>query len=401
MQYQYVAYTLTEGIIKGRIEVESEAEARSELDVRGYKTLKIRRPARISLDKLFQTQPTVKPGELLAFARAASTMLSSGATLLRILEMLEAEASSKGMRKVLGSLKERISQGDSLTLAMRDFPKVFDEVFLSLTEVGEYTGKLAPALMQLADIMQQAQEAKARAAKAMMMPIFLIGSSGLMLGFMVFVAFPPLIDTFNSMDVEIPLVTRVMIGLVEGLVSGIVYVGGGVVGFVVLYKFFQRFSAPRFWLHSGKAKAPIIGGLVMTSNLNSFSRIMATLLSNGVDVPSALRLAKSSVKNEAMRRAWDDAEQSLINGKTMSEALLRHKILPSMFVELTAIGKDTNSLARTMTELADAYQKEFEDKIDKMLAIMEPVSTFAVGGLVLFMALSVMKPILSAAGEVG
>ena len=72
-----------------------------------------------------------------------------------------------------------------------------------------------------------------------------------------------------------------------------------------------------------------------------------------------------------------------------------------MFVELTAIGKDTNSLARTMTELADAYQKEFEDKIDKMLAIMEPVSTFAVGGLVLFMALSVMKPILSAAGEVG
>ena len=146
MQYQYVAYTLTEGIIKGRIEVESEAEARSELDVRGYKTLKIRRPARISLDKLFQTQPTVKPGELLAFARAASTMLSSGATLLRILEMLEAEASSKGMRKVLGSLKERISQGDSLTLAMRDFPKVFDEVFLSVTEVGEYTGKLAPVL---------------------------------------------------------------------------------------------------------------------------------------------------------------------------------------------------------------------------------------------------------------
>ena len=399
MQFQYVAYTLAEGVVKGRLDAETEAEARSELSGRGYKTLQIKRPPRINVGKFFESQPKVKPGELLAFARSSSTMLASGATLLRILEMLESEA-SKGMKKVLGRIRERVSQGDSLTLSMREFPNVFDAVFLSVIEVGEYTGKLAPALLQLADIMEAQQKAKAEAMKAMMMPLFLIGSSGMMLGFMVFVAFPPLINTFNSMDVEIPLVTRIMIGLVEGLVNGIVYVGGTVVTLVVVYKVLQRFPATRFMLHSAKAKAPIIGGIVMSSELGRFARIMATLLANGVDIPSALRLAKSSVKNEAMMRAWDAAEDSLINGHRMSKALLEHKILPQMFVELMAIGEDTNTLPRTMSEIADAYQKEFEDKIGKMLAIMEPVSTFAVGGLVLFMALSVMKPILSAAGEV-
>ena len=401
MQFQYVAYTLAEGVVKGRVNAESEAEARAELSGRGFKTLHLKRPPRISLDKVFKTQPKVKPGELLAFCRTTSTMLASGATLLRVLEMLVGEASSSGMRKVLTSIHQRVTQGDSFTLALRDYPNVFDDVFLSVVEVGEYTGKLGPALLQLADIMEKQQKAKAEAMKAMMMPIFLIGSSGLMLGFMVFVAFPPLISTFNSMDVEIPLVTRLMIGIVEGVVNGVLYVGIGVVSLVVGYKVLQRIPITKYYLHVGKANAPLIGSLTMASELGTFSRIMATLLLNGVDVPSALRLARSSAKNEALRRAWDAAEESLINGHRMAEALLKHKILPQMFVELMAIGEETNSLPRTMGELADAYQKEFEDKITKMLAILEPVSTFAVGGLVLFMALSVMKPILSAAGEVG
>ena len=101
-----------------------------------------------------------------------------------------------------------------------------------------------------------------------------------------------------------------------------------------------------------------------------------------------------------MLRAWKDADESLISGHRMAEALLRHPILPQLFVELVAIGEEGNSLPRTSGQLADAYQKQFEDKIAALLAVLEPVSTFAVGGLVLFMALSVMKPILSAANQV-
>ena len=237
--------------------------------------------------------------------------------------------------------------------------------------------------------------------KALMMPMFLIGSSFLMLGFMVFVAFPPLIDTFNSMEnVEIPLVTRILIATVEGVVANIAYIGGGLVVLVVVYKVLRRFPTMKYWLDVAKIRLPLLGPLMLASELGRFTRIMTTLLGNGVDVPSALRLAMSSAKNVAVLQAWTEADESLIQGHRMAKALLNHSILPQMFIELMAMGEDTNTLPKTTGELADAYEKGFEEKSDKMLAIAEPVSTFAVGGLVLFMALSVMKPILSAAGQV-
>ncbi len=235
--------------------------------------------------------------------------------------------------------------------------------------------------------------------KAMMMPMFLILMSGAMLGFMVFGAFPPLLATFEKMEVDLHPLAALLINGTNGLKDNFftILIGAGI--FIGVYKFLQRFPRASYVLDLTKARAPLFGPLVLTSELGSFSRIMAALLGAGVDLPTALRLARSSAKNQAIKLAWNDADQSLIDGHRMSAALLRHPILPEMFVELLAIGEESNTLPRTMAELADAYEKQFEDRIEKMIAVAEPLSTLAVGGLVLVMMLSVMLPILEAAGK--
>ena len=396
MQFQYVAYNLDAGIVKGKLEAEDESEARAELSGQGYKTLSITRPFEPpKLEKILPSLLAVKQAELIAMCRQASTMLAGGSSLLRVLEMLGSEASGRGMQHVLADLYKKVSEGDSLTSALREHPKVFDEVFTALVEVGEYTGSLAPALEQLADIMAQEHEAKARAQKALMMPIFLIGSSMVMLGFMVFVALPPLIDTFEKMDVAIPAATLLMINGTQGFVHNIVT---EFVIFAMLYgsyKFAQRFGVTRYWTQYGKLKIPIMGKLILTSELGRFSRVTGTLLGSGVDIPAALHLGIGAAKNAAIKEAWIDAERNLIAGTNVAETLRNHKAVPSLFVELVAIGEESNTLPRTLNELADNYQKQFEDGIDALLAIAEPVSTMTVGGLILFMMLSVLKPILS------
>ena len=228
MQYNYVAYTLSEGVIKGKLQARVEDDARAELEEKGYKILSLKTPSKLDLSKLVPEEK-VKAKELLHFCRQTHVMLASGSNLIRALEMLQGEGASRPMKKILARIQERINEGDSLTVSLREFPNTFDEVFISLVEVGEFTGKIGPALEQLAEIMEQQAKAKAEAeaVKAMMMPIFLIGSSMMMLGFMVFVAFPPLINTFDSMDVPIPLPTRLMIMGVEGAVGGIRYIGIG------------------------------------------------------------------------------------------------------------------------------------------------------------------------------
>ena len=400
MQYKYVAYSLAAGVVKGKIEADDEAEVREHLDLEGYKPLRIKRPSQFSLDEFLSSLDQVKPKELFGFARQASTMLDSGATLLRSLEMLQVEGTSKAMKKVLVQIHDRVSQGEGFTVALREHPKVFDEVFVSLVEVGEHTGKLGPALNELADIMHQQQEATAKTKKAMMMPMFLIGTSMLMLGFMAFVAFPPLIKTFNEMNVEVPLVTSLLIGSITGLKENIVNVVAIVVGVIVSYKMLGRFPTTKYWMDQVKARMPILGPIMLAGELGRFTRIMSTLLGSGVDLPSALRLAMSSTKNEAIKRAWEDADQSLIDGHRMEEALTEHSVLPRMLVELLAIGEEGNTLPQVTEELANSYEKQFDDRVEGLLGILEPISTFTVGGLVLFMALSVLKPILSAAQEI-
>ena len=400
MRWQYVAYNLDEGVVRGRMEAGTEQEVRADLSMKGYKPLMLSKAFQLpNLDKL--NPPKVKSGELIAFARQAATMLDSGASLLRVLDMLKKEASGSGMKKILDSIYTQVEAGDEFTTALRQFPKIFDEVFISLVEVGEYTGKLGSALEQLADIMAQEHEAKAKAMKTMMMPVFLIGSSFLMLGFMAFVALPPLLNTFEQMGVEIPLMTRIMVGSTNWLVSNILQVGIGLVVFITAYKMSRRVPSVKYAIDLGKMRLPLMGTVMLASELGKFTRIIATLLSNGVDVPASLQLALNSAKNEAMRRAWLDAQDALMTGKRVSDVLGNHKVLPTMFVELWSIGEETNTLPKTMGELADAYQKQYEDRIEGILAVAEPVSTFSVGGVVLFMALSVMKPILSASNAVG
>ena len=399
-QYSYVAYNLEGGIVKGRLEAPDEGEVEAQLVEQGYKPLKIKRPPNIDINKFLSSFDVVKPKEVLNFARQSSTMLASGANLVRVLEMGQGDTTSKPMNKVLANIESRVNEGESLTKAMRDHPKVFDEVFVSLVEVGEHTGKLGPALEELADIMERASAAKAKAAKAMMMPIFLIGSSIMMLGFMAFVAFPPLIDTFEDMDVDIPWMTSALIGGIDWFVDNVGQVFMVTLVLFVVYKVLGKIPTTSFWLDQGKLRLPIMGGIMMAGELGRFCRVLATLLGNGVDLPSSLRLGKSVAKNKALKAAWEAADKSLIDGHRMSAAMSHHAILPSMLVELMAIGEESNTLPKVSRELAAAYEKEFETKIEGLLAVLEPVSTFMVGGLVLFMALSVMKPVLSAANNV-
>ena len=372
MQFQYVAYTLESGVIKGRLDAEDEQEARAALEERGYKTLRVSPPPRIRLDKLPIT-----------------------------LETLSAEGTSRPMRKILSSIHERVSAGDSFVSALRQHPDTFDDIFISLVEVGEYTGKLAGALRELADMMQQMHDAKKKAKKAMIMPAFLVLMSIGMLTFMTTAVLPPLVATFQDMDIEVPWYTVMLVNWKNVILRNIVPIGGTILAVLVIYKGLQRNPGMKYRIHLGKAKIPVMGGVILAAELGTFSRVMTSLIRSGVDLPTSLRLGISSTNNEAVRQAWIDAEESLMSGHRMAAALVKHPILPQMFVELMAIGEDSNTLSSTMSELADSYQRQFQERVEAMVGLVEPVATLAVGGVVLLLMLSVMQPILGAMNQFG
>lgn len=396
MQFSYVGYTMSQGVVKGNLEASSAADARLEMAQQGIKPIRLKQAkSSPTLQAVFPSLFKVGTGELVRFCRHLSSMLQSGGSLLRAIEMMRDETRNKSMQRVLASLLETVDQGGSLSDALRGHPDTFTPLFASVVEVGEYTGRLAPSLEQLAEIMEKEQEAKAKAMRTMMYPVAIVGLSLLTMGVLIQVALPPMLKVFERMGTDVPLVTRLVVGSFGWFRGNALQIGVGVLVLIIAIALVRRIPAVAYWMDGAQAKLPLLGPLTITSELSRFSRTMGLLLESGVPLATALGLGIGGCRNRVVRQAFLEAEESLISGHTLTEALKKFPILPNMFVELMMIGEESNSLPKTMNDSAMTYQKQHEQKLDGLLGMLEPASTLAVGAVVGLMAFSMFVPIYS------
>ncbi len=396
MRFYYVAYSLEQGVVRGRVEARDLASATEEVAQKGYKLLRLKAAwQQPTMEQLFPSLFRVGTGELVRFTRQLSIMVRGGGSLQRALELLHQECTNQVMRRVLTSVRAAVDDGGSLSGAVGAHPAVFSPRYVSVVGAGEFTGRLAPALEQLADILEKEHEAKQKAKRTMMMPMFTIGASGIMLVLMLTVLLPPLLDTFERMGASMPLITRMAVGLV-GVVRSELPSIVGVMGVLAAgFWFLRRIPAMRLRMHSVQAKLPLLGPITVARELSVFSRTVGMLVEAGVSLTQAIPLAISGCKNTSMKRAFQAGEESLLTGHGLTTGLREHTILPRMWVELITVGEESNSLGLSMNELADAYQTELDTRLGNLLAMLEPASTLVVGAVVLFMALSMFMPLYS------
>ena len=401
MQYRFVCYTLKDGIIKGRVKADNQAEACGAIVWYGYKLLEVSRCRQLpGMEQLFPSLFRIGGKDLVRFTQQLATMVRGGGSLQRAMELLQMESRNRIMRGILSSIIRTLDQGGSLSSAMSQHSNVFSPRYVSVVGAGEHTGRLAPALDQLGATLEREQDAKQKVKQTMMMPMFTIGAAAVMLVLMLTVLMPPLLSTFERMGNDIPLITRIAMGTVslvsENLKTEAIVILG-VFGLLILAK---RVKSIKYGLHLLQIKTPILGPLVLAKELSQFSRTIGMLLQSGIPLATALPLAITGCKNLTLREAFLAGEESLVSGHGLSAALKEFPILPRMWVELVLIGEESNSLDQTMTDLANAYQKELENRLSGLLALLEPLSTLAVGGIVLFIALSMFLPIYSGLNSV-
>ncbi|MCI0439658.1 MAG: type II secretion system F family protein [Chloroflexi bacterium] len=396
MRFSYVGYTLQRGIVKGLVDANTEREARTLVQEEGLKVLRVKPALKIpSAEQMFPSLYKVGAGELIRFCHQMATMLASGGNLLRVLDMLEHETKNRVMRKTLTSIRRTLDEGGSLSEALAKHPRVFDGLFVSVVEVGEFTGRIGPSLEQLADIIEKDKEAKSRAIRTLMYPMAIIGLSAVTLLILMMVAMPPLLDVFDQLGADLPLMTRMVVAGVGFLSTNYQQIGIGLVIAVVAFVLARRNPKAKRRLDSLMIRAPVLGAFLVSAELSRFARTIAMLLEAGITLANAIHLAVTGLKNSELREAFMEAEESLLTGHGLTETLRRYTIIPSMFIELTLLGEESNSLQRTMNDAAEAYQKQLEQRLNSLLGMLEPVSTVVVGGIVGIIAFSMFVPIYS------
>ena len=279
MQFSFVAYRVEHGVTKGRVEARTAAEARADLAFRGLKPIRLGPARRLpGIEKLFPSLHKVGASELVRFCRNIAAMLESGGSLLRALEILRDETRSRTMRRTLNAIRQTLDEGGSLSEALVEHPLVFSRLFASVAEVGEYTGRLGPALEQLGDILEKEHEAKRKALRTMMYPLVIVLLAIVTMGVLLQVALPPMLKVFERMGTEIQLVTRIVVAAFSLVRDYFLQIAVGGVVLAVVFALLRRIPVIRYRLDAVQARIPLFGPVIVSAELSRFSRTMALLL---------------------------------------------------------------------------------------------------------------------------
>jgi type IV pilus assembly protein PilC len=392
--YAYRVRTKEGRVITGKMEADGEAAVANRLRGQGMIPIQIDKEKKVSMKMELRILPEkVKLKDLAVFSRQFATMINSGLSLLRALNILAEQTENPLLARTLGELRDDVQRGSSLSASMSKHPKVFSKLFVSMVRAGETGGQLDTVLNRLADTMEADYKLRQKVKAAMTYPIVVAGIAVILVIIMLIFVVPTFANMFTDLGGELPLPTKVLLTLSQQakLIVPITFVLA-IVGRIVYKRL--RISSSEFRLRTDqiKLKIPVFGDLFQKVAVSRFTRTLALLLRAGVPVLQALDIVSETTGNEVLARAAQDVKESVRSGESMSGPLTRHDVFPPMVVQMIAVGEDTGALDTMLDKVADFYDQEVESTTESLTALLEPVMIAVLGGIVGSMIIALYMP---------
>lgn len=402
MEFEYVGYTAERRVTKGKITAENEKAAGEQLSRDGYQVLSLKTKA----GPLFSGMPALfqqgaKQEEIIMFSRQLALLLESGVGIVQSLELLRVQTTNKALAKMLDTIVADLRAGSPLSASLEKHPKAFNKMYCRIVAVGEQTGQLEGVLRNLASYEEQATAAARKIKQAMTYPTIVLVLA-VLVGFLaVTFILPPIMSMFKQLGGELPLITRILIATVTFMGSyGIYVMIAIVIACVLIYMYIKTPAGAlqKDWLI---LKIPVLGRLNQINALSRVCRSITILFRSGLPLPNILTLTAESSGNLVISNALMQAEQDIIRGEGLAEAMRKQPVFLPLMVEMTRVGEETGNLDNTLTIVADSFEIEAADKMTTVLGMIEPAMTIVIGLGVGFIALSIFVPIYSSLSLVG
>lgn len=394
--YPYIAKDTTGRKVEGVAEAESPNVLVSMLRDQGLTVVRVGRPKKIKAN-LFGARGAKKKrvsiGELATFCRQLTTLVDSGITILNALEMLIEQATNVTLREALEEVKEDVKGGAALSVALSRHPKVFTDLFVSMVHGAERSGELSKILGQLASYLETEYELRQKIKSATTYPIFIMGFFLVALSAVIFFIIPKFQGIFEDYDIELPLITQVLMGISDFAVSNILYEVAAIGIALFLFLRWAKTVSGRYTLDQQKLKIPIFGKFIHKASIARLSQTLATLVQSGVPIIDAIDIAGKTAGNMVITQMLDGVRLGVIGGSTIAGQMRRRPIFPKIMVGMVAAGEESGALAPMLEKLSMGYAKEVDAEISGIMSVMEPIIIVAIGGLVLVTVMAIYLPI--------
>ena len=335
------------------------------------------------------------------FNRHLAVMIDAGLSLNQALKILAEQNKNPKFKKIIEQVELDVRQGRSFSDSLAKHPKTFNGIFVNMVKVGETSGNLSDVLKLLAQQMKKDHELISRVKGAMIYPaVIVIAMIGIGIMMMIMVV-PKLTEIFIEMKIELPLSTRIIIGISNFLTNNTILGIVVLIAFIFLVRFLVKIKRIKTILHKVYLYLPILGSLIQKINSARFSRTISSLIESGVSLVESLKIVAGILSNIHFKEALLDAAQQVQKGKELSKALDGYKNLYTpMVVQMIGVGEKTGNLSEVLETLADFYEEEIDNTTKNLSAIIEPVIMIVIGGAVGFFAVSMMQPMYSMMGGI-
>jgi type IV pilus assembly protein PilC len=399
--FVFKAIDATGGKARGEVEAESKQAVSDQLKARGLIVLDISSKGG-SKDIELGFMKRVKPAELAVFSRQLATMISSGMSILRALYVLEEQTESKYLKETIVAVRKDVEAGLSLSDSMARHPKVFNPLFVAMTQAGEMGGVLEDALIRVADQLQKDAALRRQIKSAMVYPVLvIIFAVGVMMALVAFLV-PVFVGVFKQFGGELPKLTQVSVFLSE-MVTGYWWLmflttAATAISFV---KWKKTSWGRRQWDHFRLHVPAKIGTIVQQVAVARWSRTLASLTGAGVPLLQALEITGRTGGNVAVEEAMDGVIASVKRGGTIAAPLAAAPLFPAMVTHMVGVGEETGALDQMLDRVAEFYEEQVEASVKALTSILEPIMIVVIGGIVGFIVISMYLPLFEVYNHIG
>ncbi len=343
---------------------------------------------------------TVKAKELAVFTRQFSVMIDAGLPLVQCLEILAGQQENKLFQKVLTGTRSAVEGGATLSAAMRQFPKVFDALYVNMVEAGETGGILDTILQRLSQYIEKNVKLQRAVKSALVYPIGVLTVAGGVIFLLLWKVVPIFATLFAGLGVQLPLPTRIVIGMSNFVASyfGLALVVG-LIATIIGIKIWYGTPQGRYIIDATLLKAPVIGLLLRKIAVARFTRTLGTLISSGVPILEGLDITAKTAGNAVVERALMKVRKALEEGRSLTEPLRETEVFPGMVTQMIGVGEQTGAMDAMLQKIADFYEDEVDAAVKDLLTALEPVMIVFLGVVVGGVVISMYLPLFSLIGQ--
>lgn len=396
--YKYRAKKGPNDIVVDTIEASSEKEAIERLNQMGYIPVAIEESRHTAEIRVASSvgpsgRSRIRGREITSLSRQLASLLKSGVPILKAVDIISEQSENIRLKNMLNTIHDSIKEGATLSSAFAKFPNAFSPLYIALIRAGEDSGALPEVLLRIADYRAKQEEMLSRFRTALAYPILMAIVGLATVVFMLTFVMPRLMGIFANMGQSLPLPTKILIYISQGLREKGFWIILIIGFFLLIIRRQAKTETGRLSLSSFKLRIPVLGKFILKAELSRFSRTLELLIKNGLPILRAIDIAVAVLENEVIKNQLRQSHKELKQGSSFGRSLKGSRLIPLFMSNLIIVGEESGKLDEALGEVAGSYERETDEALKIMTSLLEPIMILVMGIVVGFIVVAMLLPI--------